>query len=176
MKRRRGIGLIETATAVTLGSALLALGVGILHLLIEMDQRSQSRLRDHAAVFRLGEQFREDAHAAQYLEEIHDAAAGPEGSVWRFHVDVLHDVKYVAEDGLLIRIERARAEVQRQESYALPPGARVSMKSASGLATLVLSPDPAEARQPEFRPVRIEAAMAPSRVRELGQEDRGPRR
>ena len=61
---RRGVSLIEILVLMTIGSTLMGIAVGSLHLLLKMDRNTRQRRQLQASEARLADQFRRDVHAA----------------------------------------------------------------------------------------------------------------
>jgi prepilin-type N-terminal cleavage/methylation domain-containing protein len=155
---RRGWTLIEVVAAIAVGSVIMGLGIALLHLLLRLDRETREDLRARAALARLAEQFRDDAHGA-----VGPASTPPHPGPWRFPLRGDRVAEYVQEADGLTRVERAGNEDQRRESYRLPAGTAVSVEveeSKSGrMAVLRIVPGDKEPREPAAYSVRIEAAL-----------------
>ena len=170
-KQRRGHSLIELLVVISVGSALLAVSVGLLHTLLQMQQGGRKHLQQRRTLERLADQFREDVHAAT---QVRATAAGPgqaEGPGWELPRDPEHTVEYRLQEDNLVRTERQKDKVLRRESFALPQGATVSMETpkmgiaetAPGLVTLRIVPLLPSERQPAGQP-RAPGAASPGRT------------
>ena len=167
MNRRKGFSLVEVLVAVTVGSVLLAVAVGLLYALIEMDRTSREHLRLRIAAARLGDQFRRDVHAAVRLTGPQEGAAGNGAeatAAWELDLPPDRAVEYRLEEASLLRTERAGGEVVRREWFRLPPHAVASIERSGEqghpIVSLRITPDLKSPEAPAWRPVRIDAALA----------------
>jgi prepilin-type N-terminal cleavage/methylation domain-containing protein len=115
---RRGFTLIEAIAAITVGSVMLGIGVGILHLLMRAEETGRERVHNAQVFNRLAEQFRSDVGAA--VRQI--PTQGDRPMQWRFAMAGDRTVTYQALPGEVRRDERSADKLVRQESYALPQG------------------------------------------------------
>ena len=63
-KRLAGFTLIEMLVAISVGTVLAAIGVGLIHSLMRLEQFARADFRWRMDCDRLAAQFREDCHAA----------------------------------------------------------------------------------------------------------------
>jgi prepilin-type N-terminal cleavage/methylation domain-containing protein len=162
MKRRAGFTLVETLAAITVGSVMLAVAVGLLHSLFRLDRAARDGFQTSSTLTRLGEQFRADVHAATKIETRSPANPGrlcelalPEG------VSVVYRTDSDGEE--LIRVERRGGKDVAIESFALPPESAASVERFTAeqtpLAGLRIGRrSAAPATEPDSR-FRIEAAI-----------------
>ncbi len=156
MKRRRGYTLIEMLVIIAAGSAMMAVALGILHLLIRLEQGAREEVARQTTLDRLADQFRRDVHAAGQFAaiEIAEAAAvqvperadGAPG--WQFSLDENRTVQYRAGRRELIRTEREEKDAVARETYVLPSDATVSIErvgeAAPGIVRLRVAPGGAQ--------------------------------
>ena len=166
MKRRKGFSLVEVLVAITVGSVLLAVAVGLLYSLIEVDRTSREHLRLRIAAARLADQFRRDVHAAvRLIAPPAEAEAGAEApAAWQLELPPDRAVEYRLEEDSLLRTEQASGEVVKREWFRLPPHAVASIRISAGqspsIVSLRITPDVKPPEAPAWRPVRIDAALA----------------
>ncbi|HUT93390.1 MAG TPA: prepilin-type N-terminal cleavage/methylation domain-containing protein [Thermoguttaceae bacterium] len=156
MKRLRGFTLIEMLVVIATGAALMAVAMGILHLLIRLEQGSREEVRRQTTLDRLAGQFRRDVHAAGQFAAIEAAEAAaaevPEREDgtpgWQFSLDENRTVQYRAGQRELIRTERAEKDAVARESYVFPSDTTVSIdlvgEAAPGIVRLRVAPDGAQ--------------------------------
>jgi prepilin-type N-terminal cleavage/methylation domain-containing protein len=154
MNRRRGYSLIEMLVVMATTAAMLGIALGLLHLLIRLEHGSREEVRQRTTLHRLADRFRRDVHAARQFPALEvprpPGAQGPEReegtSGWRFSLDDGRAVQYRAEQGQLVRAERAEGDVIAQDSYVLPPHATASIAlvgdEAPGIVRLRIVPEP----------------------------------
>jgi prepilin-type N-terminal cleavage/methylation domain-containing protein len=116
--RRRGFTLVEMLVVMTVGSVMFGIGVGVLHLLFQIERAGRDRVQQTRVLARLAEQFRADVNAA----ERPISAQGNRPSQWQFAMTGDRLVTYRALPGRLDRDEQVAGKLVRQESYALPTG------------------------------------------------------
>lgn len=126
MKRRRGFSLVELLVVIAVSSTIVALSVGLLHLLMQMQRDARDQLRGRMTLQRLTDQFRDDAHAAMQLRPV-QAANESSGPAWELQLGPDHRIEYRVEEATLVRTEHAGGDVLGRESYLLPEGATVSL-------------------------------------------------
>lgn len=152
---RRGYLLIEMLIVLTVGSVLMGVAVGVLHLLLRTEQTGRNRAPQATIVARLAEQFRNDANDA--VRQVSDAGK----SQWQFVLPDNRVVTYQTQSNAVEWSESAVEKTVRRESYVLPSdwSAAIAMHDTAKppQATLVISErsgiDKAE------REVRIKAVL-----------------
>ena len=170
MKSRGGYMLVELAAAIAAGSAMMAIAVGVIYLLIEAERTSRDQFRQASAIARLSDDFRRDARAATALDvpqkldaptQVGGTRAEPD---WRFRFPDGRVVEYRVDGRFLRRAERHGDQLLRRESYRLPPGTEASIerKRTDGrtLVRLQIAPRHDTLREPQPRPCRIDAMLA----------------
>ena len=139
---RRGFTLIEMLAAITVGSVMLGIGVGILHVLLRAEGTGRERVHQTQVLSRLAEQFRSDVGAA--VRQI--PAQGDRPKQWQFALADNRTVTYRALPGEVRRDERTADKLVRQESYALPEGytavISVEREAKPAVASLVIAREP----------------------------------
>jgi hypothetical protein len=109
---------MEMLVVITVGSVMLGIGVGMLHLLMRAEQTGRDRVYRTGVAARLAEQFREDAAAA--LRVMPEQENRP--SQCRFVLAGDRIVTYRTMSHEVQRDERSSDKMVRQESYPLPDG------------------------------------------------------
>lgn len=154
---RRGYTLMEMLVVIALGTVLLGVAVGVLHLLMRTQHSGRESVYQTETVARLAEQFRSDARAA--LRPI--AAEGEPKDRWRFALAADRTVTYRLRPGEIERREQIAAKQVRQESYTLPRNylAEITVRTDAtpAMASLVLAPS--GLASPAGREIRIDAAL-----------------
>jgi len=156
MKPRHGYSLIEVLVVVTVGSAVMAVAVGVLHLVLSAEQACRERLNHCRMVANLSEQFRQDGHAAVRFST----------APWTLDLGPDHMVQYRRETGLLVRTETLAGRLQKHEQYPIPAGVRVSV-GAEGesrqIVTLAIEPEPDRPLEAGCKEIKVAAALGMSR-------------
>ena len=167
MNRSRGYTLIEVLAVIAAGAVVMAIAVGLLHLLIRLDRDSREEVSRQATLHRLADQFRRDVRAAGQFAAVDapDGADAPSG--WQFALEADRAVRYAAEEGELVRTERAADDVVGQESYALPADSTVSIEAvgeaAPGIVRLRIAPDGIRPPAATWRGTCVDAELAKDR-------------
>jgi prepilin-type N-terminal cleavage/methylation domain-containing protein len=154
---RRAFTLIETLVVMTVGSVVLAIAIGMLHLLLRAENTGRDRVSHATVSARLAEQFRNDAAEALRTIPTPDHAA----SQCQFALPDGREVAYRVLPNEVQRDERAAGKTVRQESYMLPEDrvAVFGMESSAKpvRASLVITGD--GTRLPAGRELRIVAVV-----------------
>ena len=136
---RRAFTLMEMLVVLTVGSVMLGISVGMLHLLLRSEQTGRDRVHRAAVSARLAEQFRADAAAALRQVPIEAPA------LCQFILPGDRTVTYRALPEEVRREERIAERPVRQESYSLPDGYSVAVavegEADPPLASLVVTCD-----------------------------------
>jgi prepilin-type N-terminal cleavage/methylation domain-containing protein len=163
--RRRGFTLVEMTVVVSLASIVLG-GVAVLLQGIWRAERSVANHRTNmAAMFRIGELFRDDVHAGKFT----DAALPPNGPPVDEIAFVLpgdRTVEYSSSDAQIERIVRVKEEVVHQDTFSLPAGSTAGWHLADQepyrVTLLITIPQGAKQLDPaDKRIIRIDATMGP---------------
>lgn len=127
-KPRRGYTLIEMLVAITAGVVVMAVATGMLHTLMRLEQQSHKRFTERAAVARLTDQFRRDAHAALEATLIAPEEGKPVGGLaWRFALADDHRVEYRSDLEGLLRTESLGDRTTAEERYAFATTVRAAV-------------------------------------------------
>lgn len=127
-KARRGYTLIEMLVAITAGIVIMVVAAGMLNTLMRLEQQSHNRFTERAAVARLADQFRRDAHAALEAAAIAPEEGKPaEGLAWQFTLADDHHVEYRSDLEGLLRTESVGDRTTAQERYAFATAVRVAV-------------------------------------------------
>jgi prepilin-type N-terminal cleavage/methylation domain-containing protein len=130
---RSGYTLVEMLVAITAGVVVMTVAAGLLATLMRLEDHSQRRFSERAAVMRLAEQFRRDAHAAieaSAVEPVGNEPAG--GAAWELKLGDDHRVEYRIDRQGLLRTEHRGDRTTRQEWYAFaaPVQAAIDLPSS----------------------------------------------
>ena len=129
---RRAFTLMEMLVVLTVGSVMLGISVGMLHLLLRSERTGRDRVHRAAVSARLAEQFRADAAAAAR----HVPIEAPSPTLCQFVLPGDRTVTYWELPEEVRREERIADKPVRQESYTLPDGCSVAV-TVNGDPTLV---------------------------------------
>jgi len=167
MNRRRGYSLIEILVVIATGAAMMGVALGLLGMLIRLEQASRREVQEETVMNRLADQFRRDVHAADRLAVASAPGVADLPPVWQFPLEAGHVVEYRAEQGELVRIERRDDKVLKQESFSLPAEARVSIDPAGdalpGIVSLRIAGTGIRPPGPAWRGARVDAELAKDR-------------
>jgi prepilin-type N-terminal cleavage/methylation domain-containing protein len=145
---RRGYTLIEMLVVLTVGSAMLGIGIGMLHLLMRAEQSGRDRVHRSGAAMRLAEQFRADAAAAEGAVSTNDTP-----TQCGFLLASGRIASYRIESGEARRDEWVMKKLVRTESYpisesgaviadydAKPPTAKLTFTDGNGRQRIFVAP------------------------------------
>lgn len=132
-RHHRGYSLIETVAVLTVGSVIVGIGVGMLHLLLRTERTGRDRVPQSRMVARLAQQFRSDVNAA--VRQVPATKQGP----WQFVMADRRLVTYRILAGEVRWDERQGDKVVRQESYVLPSGRSATIVPQAPATPAVLS-------------------------------------
>ncbi len=134
---RRGFSLIEMLVVMTVGAVVVGVGVGMLQVLLQLEQTGRDRVFQVRVLARLSEQFRCDVGAA--VRQTPGARQGER----QFVMTGDRVITYRVLPGEVRRDERMAGKPVRQESYVLPGGcsAAITVRSeaAAAVASLVVA-------------------------------------
>jgi hypothetical protein len=167
MNRRRGFSLIEVATVIATAAAIMGVAVGLLYMLLRLEEGSRDYVRERTAMRELSDQFRCDVHAADEVTPVKAPAGEGAGPAWRFSLPAGRVVEYRVEQDELARSERQEDKVLRRESYRLPAEATVSIEvlgdAAPGVVRLEVRSAEAQSNVAAWRGFRVDAVLAKDR-------------
>jgi hypothetical protein len=158
---RRGVSLIEILVLMTIGSTLMGIAVGSLHLLLKMDRNTRQRRQLQASEARLADQFRRDVHAALRMKP----GEAPEQSrpIWQLELGADKRIQYQSEPGGLARLEILQGKTTRKEWYPLMESSKVRCDMTSDGPVPIVSLGIASSEEPGslFPPqaLRIDARL-----------------
>lgn len=158
MKRRplrRGLSLIEVLTVMAIGSALMAMAVGLVITVHRAGQAASQRVVHSAQLESLVEQFRTDVHAAVAADVAQD------GTALTLHLPGVAVVDYALIQGRL-QVTRRHGNTVRGRLTLLAGKVRFEADAAAGTTMVVLrlAPAAAGATAPAVATRRIEAIVA----------------
>jgi len=163
MTRRRGLTLIELLVAMAGTSVILGMAVALVYTLLGADRAARQRMHVGESLARLAEQFRSDVHAAKAVAPVAPAGAARPSPGWQLPLDGGRSVRYGLRQGKLIRSEHAGGKAVRQESFALPEGATISIEQdvAGRPATvrLAIEPEGGPARKWRGPAIHVDAVL-----------------
>jgi len=165
--RRRAYSLIEILVVIAAGTTMMGIALGLLSMLIRLEEGSRDEVRRQTVINRLADQFRRDVHAADRLT-VPDAPGGEDSQpVWQFPLQPEHVVEYRAGQGELVRMERADGEPLNRESFLLPTDVTVSIElvgdAAPGIVSMQITPEGNERPGPTRPGVRVDAELGKDR-------------
>ena len=118
--RRSGITLTQMLVVVSLTSAITMAAISVIITMMRLEGRTMQGWMTQQTLRQLGDDFREDAHAAQSAE-ITTQKAGPT-VIFRSGSANAKSVTYVAIENRVIRRETDGEQLPRIETYRLPEG------------------------------------------------------
>jgi hypothetical protein len=164
---RRGIALVELLVVISVTAILILLCATLIHTFLRLQKSDQALLVEGASLSRLARDLRRDAHASLRAETAAGSAVldRPDGT----------RVEYRPREGALDRVERAKGEVRRRESYRLPSRAAAAFEvvedGGSKLLTMTITRPRGSRRGEDRMEVRVEAAVARYRRLSTSEED-----
>lgn len=130
---RRGVFLVELIIAITIGGLVLAMGIGMLHLLLRTDKTLADSLWRSQTVSQLSRTFRGDAHAARDVEveqpEDLPNANEPAPPVVRIDLAPDHHARYSIENHAVLRTETKADKTLQTERFRFQPGTKISIET-----------------------------------------------
>lgn len=162
--KRPGHTLIELLVAFSLTSAILALTVGVLHLILRAEETCQDRLNGRRMISNLASQFQDDAHRASRLVTTQSRSPNADSFMpqWQFELGPDHRVSYQRQPQFLVRSEMVAGRLQRQDQYPIPDSIQSSIGAEDGLppvVVLTLAPASGDSAAPPWKEIRITASL-----------------
>ena len=144
LKRNRlGVSLAELLVAMTIGSVVMAIGLGMLHLMLKTDRTLADSLQRRQTVSQLSRAFRRDVHAANKAELLKGQnEQDPPGL--SLQAEPNRRVRYSAEENTVLRVETEGEKTIQTARYRFAKGTLVSFQiEESGRVGLTIrSPNP----------------------------------
>ena len=118
--RRAGISLTQMLVVIALTSIITTAAISIIITMLRLEGRTMQVWMTQQTLLQLGDDFREDAHAAQSAEI--STQNQTTTLIFRNGVADAKSVAYVATDSQIIRRETDGDKLLRTETYRLPEG------------------------------------------------------
>ncbi len=167
---RGGSSLVEVMIAMTIGSVVLSLGIGMLHLLLRSESALTDSLKRSQTVSQLSRLFRGDVHAAQSANIETPKNDNPQAkAVLQLQLAADHQVQYAAENEAVVRTETQEGKTLHSVRFRFTQGAAIDFSKDSQnpkrLSLVINSPKPKLSRirtsEPRgvLRELKIEANL-----------------
>ncbi len=134
---RSGITLTQMLVVITLTSIITTAAISIIVTMLRLEGRTIQVWMTQQTLLQLGDDFREDAHAAQSAEISTQNQAAT--LIFRSGEVDVKSVAYVATENQVIRRETAGDKLLRTETYRLPEGEVLFGGTSSGDEPIRLS-------------------------------------
>ena len=118
--RRAGISLTQMLVVIALTSIITTAAISIIITMLRLEGRTMQVWMTQKTLLQLGDDFRDDAHAAQSAEI--STQNQTTTLIFRNGVADAKSVAYVATDSQIIRRETDGDKLLRTETYRLPEG------------------------------------------------------
>ena len=135
--RRSGITLTQMLVVIALTSIITTAAISIIITMLRLEGRTMQVWMTNQTLLQLGDDFREDAHAAQSAEI--STQNQTTTLIFRSGVADTKSVAYVATESQVIRREADGEKLLRTETYRLPEGEVLFGGISSGDESLRLS-------------------------------------
>ncbi|TWU28054.1 prepilin-type N-terminal cleavage/methylation domain-containing protein [Bythopirellula polymerisocia] len=132
MIRRKGFTLVEVMAAISVGSVLLVLSLGVVHRALNLESNSRDQARVSHSLTRLSHDFRHDVQRAM------DVDLGQEAALVLSMANE-STVTYTIAEKYLLREQVLDDGVAQREFYDLPPEAVVQFLESEAPSRLELS-------------------------------------
>ncbi len=119
MKTRSGFTLVEVMAAISVGSILLVLSMGVVHRVLNVESHSRDQARIQRSLSRLSHDFRRDVQRASSIEQNLE-------SLVKLRFSDKSTITYRLIEGNLHRTQESQEKTQQRESYLLPADAVVT--------------------------------------------------
>ena len=120
MSRRAGITLTQMLVVIALTSVITTAAISVVITMLRLEGRTMQVWMTQQTLLKLGEDFREDAHAAQSAEITTQNEAPV--LIFRSEGATSKAVSYVASESQVVRRETDGDKLLRTETYRLPEG------------------------------------------------------
>jgi hypothetical protein len=148
---RRGVSLIEAIVAVAMSGIVLVSGVGMVHLVLDVERTARKSAQLSTAGARLSQVFRQDVHqATRFAAPTEEGAAANRVELW---LPTDRAVEYEVRANRLARIERVGGQTRHQDEFVFPARCQIS---------LVTRPDPDRIAVRIEQPATHAAGIPPS--------------
>ncbi len=165
---RAGVSLIEIVIAMTVASVILSGGIGVIHMLLDIDRSSRHALELTTTVSRLSFVFRRDVHAAKQVQASANDDDGP--TRLRLQQPNGQSVTYEVHANRLVRTQRDDTERGHQDEFIFPSGFQIGLDARQTPVRVSVSvrhaghdtsagPMRSESPKRSPRSVRIEATL-----------------
>ncbi len=166
---RAGVSLIEIVIAMTVASVILSGGIGVIHMLLDIDRTSRHALELTTTLSRLSFAFRRDVHAAKQVQaSANDDDDGP--IRLRLQQPNGQSVTYEVHANRLVRTQRDDTERVHQDEFIFPSGFQIGLDARQTPVRVSVSirhaghdtgagPMRSESPRRSARSVRIEATL-----------------
>ena len=135
--RRSGITLTQMLVVIALTSIITTAAISIIITMLRLEGRTMQVWMTQQTLLQLGDDFREDAHAAQSAEI--STQNRTTTLIFRSGVSDTKSVAYVATESQVIRRETDGEKLLRTETYRLPEGEVLFGGISFGVESLRLS-------------------------------------
>ena len=116
MKRHRGSTLVELMLSMGAGSAVMLLGISLVHQTLTLNEKSRKGADQNRTLDHLTHQFRNDSHSAKEVQLLSDRSmtiTSADGSI----------ATYIAEGNFVVRERKQASTGDERERFALDDGA-----------------------------------------------------
>lgn len=139
---RLGVSLVELLIAMTIGSAVMAMGLGLLHLMLQTEHTLAKSLQRRQTVSQLSQAFRQDVHAARSVESI-PRDDGQEAAGLRLKLSADRQVRYTAKDHVIRRVETEGEKTRQRAEFRFSAGSVISFQTETPprVALVIESPN-----------------------------------
>lgn len=120
LSRRAGISLTQILVVIALTSVITTAAISVVITMLRLEGRTMQVWMTQQTLLKLGEDFREDAHAAQSAEFTTQNEAPV--LIFRSEGVTSKSVSYVATESQVVRRETDGDKLLRTETYRLPEG------------------------------------------------------
>ena len=144
---RGGSLLVEVMIAMTVGSVVLTLGIGMLHLLLRSESAMTDSLQRGQTVSQLSRMFRQDVHAARSANIETPAKNDPQSKPeLKLQLAPDHQVQYAALDDAVLRTETQAGKTLHNVRFRFTQGSVIDFskdpESPERVSLIINSPKP----------------------------------
>ena len=158
--KRNGSSLVEVVIAMSLGSVVLSLGIGMLHLLLRSETVMSDSLNRCQTVSQLSRLFRDDIHAARSANIETLAKDKPQAKpLLKLQLGPNHQVQYAALDLAVLRTETQGGKTLQTVKFRFAKGSVIDFSQESDeparVALVVKSPNLKTSRIRPSQPIGV---------------------